>query len=243
MKIIPAIDLIEGKCVRLTKGDFNVCSTYNPDPLDVAKAFADWGLTRLHLVDLDGAKGNPGANLRVLERIATYTSLRTDYSGGIRDSDAIRRAMSAGASMVAVGSVAVTSPETMAGWLDDFGADSIILSADIDRSGRIATRGWLESSDMEADQLLDRFKRNGLRQSIVTEISRDGMLCGINQDLYMGLMERHTEIGFTASGGISSVADIEQCAELNLDGVIVGKAYYEGRISLRELSRLQENLN
>lgn len=243
MRIIPAIDLIDGKCVRLTKGDFEKKSTYYRDPLDAAKAFCDAGLKRLHLVDLDGAKGNPGANFNVMERIASRTDLIIDYSGGIKNETAIRDALSAGASMIAIGSMAVREPEKMKEWLGMFGSGILILSADIDQTGHIATRGWLESSDLSADNLFEMFMPSGLRQTIVTEIARDGMLCGIDLDFYKTLSDKHPDLQVTASGGISSVKDIEECASAGLHGVIVGKAFYEGRITLAELSKLEETVN
>ena len=243
MRIIPAIDLIEGKCVRLTKGDFDKKSTYYRDPLDAAKSFFDAGLKRLHLVDHDGAKGTPGANFNVMERIASKVDLIIDYSGGIKETQAIIDALSAGASMIAVGSIAVKEPLKMQEWLRRFGHETIILSADIDQTGHVATRGWQDSSDLTANTLFERFIPCGLRQTIVTEISRDGMLCGIDMDFYKKMSEQHITLKITASGGISSAKDIEECAEAGLHGVIVGKAFYEGRITLAELSQLEERYN
>lgn len=242
MNIIPAIDIIDGKCVRLTQGEFSKSSVYYPDPLDAAKAFADAGLKRLHLVDLDGAKSGKCKNYNVMERIASRLPTVIDYSGGLRTTQAIRDSFSAGAGMVAIGSAAVKEPELMNEWLTTFGSDSIILSADINANGFIATKGWLETSNLTADNLIDRFKDKNLSQVIATEIARDGMLCGINIKLYKTLQEKHPGIKFTASGGISSVNDIIECAEAQIDGVIVGKAFYEGRITLKDLSHISEEL-
>lgn len=240
MNIIPAIDIIGGKCVRLTKGDFAKTTTYNDNPLEIAKAFAGAGLRRLHLVDLDGAKNGTGENLKVLERIAGNTGLIIDYSGGLRNAESIHSALESGAAMASIGSAAVKNPELMKEWLAMFGTDRIILSADVDASGHVATRGWLDSSDLSADNLLDNFRDDELSQSIVTEISRDGMLCGIDTDFYSGLQQRHPSVKFTASGGVSSIEDIENCFKAGLDGVIVGKAFYEGKISLEALASLAE---
>lgn len=240
MNIIPAIDIIGGKCVRLTKGDYCRQKVYSDDPLEMAKAFAGSGLRRLHLVDLDGAKEGKSRNLDILERIAVHTPLVVDYSGGLRNNDAIRDALEAGAAMVSIGSAAVKEPELMRGWLAVFGAERVILSADVDETGHVATRGWLESSGISADDLISRFEDGGLSRAIVTEIARDGMLCGIDAAFYRTLTEKHPAVRFTASGGVSTCADIEQCGEAGLDGVIVGKAFYEGRISLTQLSELSE---
>lgn len=240
MNIIPAIDIIGGKCVRLTKGDYGRETVYSDDPLEMAKAFAGAGLRRLHLVDLDGAKKGESRNLDILERIAVHTPLVVDYSGGLRNGGAIRDALEAGAAMVSIGSAAVKDPELMKEWLAVFGAERVILSADVDETGHVATRGWLESSDLSVDELICRFEDDGLAQAIVTEIVRDGMLCGIDTGFYRALTQRHPAVHFTASGGVSSCRDIERCAETGLDGVIVGKAFYEGRISLTQLSRLTE---
>ncbi len=240
MNIIPAIDIIGGKCVRLTKGDFAQTKTYHDDPLEIAKAFADSGLRRLHLVDLDGAKNGAGENRKVLERIAANTGLTVDYSGGLRNAESIRTALDSGAAMVSIGSAAVKHPELMKEWLSTFGADRIILSADIDATGHVATRGWLDSSEISADELINGFEKDGLSQSIVTEISRDGMLCGIDTAFYSGLQQRHPSVRFTASGGVSSADDIENCFKAGLDGVIVGKAFYEGKISLEALAAMAE---
>ncbi len=240
MNIIPAIDIIGGKCVRLTKGDYSRQTVYSDDPLEMAKAFAGAGLRRLHLVDLDGARQGESRNLDILERIAVHTPLVVDYSGGLRNGGAIRDALEAGAAMVSIGSAAVKEPELMKEWIATFGAERIILSADIDEKGHVATRGWLEASDITADDLISRFEDDGLSRAIVTEIARDGMLCGIDAAFFRTLAGRYPAVRFTASGGVSTCADIEQCGEARLDGVIVGKAFYEGRISLTQLSGLAE---
>ena len=240
--IIPAIDLIGGECVRLTQGDYAQQTTYYKDPLEVAKRYEDIGVTRLHLVDLDGAKESHPApvNLKVLERVATKTSLDIQYGGGIKSDKALREVYDSGANRVICGSIAVKEPEAFTQWLKQFGAEHVILGADI-KDEKIAIHGWLESSDMSVDNLIDRFLPNGLSQAICTDISKDGMLAGPNFGLYTRLQEKYKEVDITVSGGISSVDDLYKLNELGLRSVVVGKAIYEGRITFEELKQCLRN--
>lgn len=234
IEIIPAIDIIGGECVRLTKGDYNESKVYYRDPLDAAKSFEGVGLGRLHLVDLDGARDEECRNLRVLERIAGETSLVIDYSGGIRSGEAISNALDAGAAMVGVGSVAARTPELFAEWLEEFGGERMVLGVD-ERDGKVAVKGWLETADCSVEDVIGRFIGNGLRKAVCTDISRDGMLCGPSVEFYTGLQTRFPEVDITVSGGISSMADIEALDAAGLRSVIVGKAIYEGKITLKEI--------
>lgn len=231
IEIIPAIDIIDGKCVRLSQGDYGRSKTYSDSPLDVAKRFEDWGVTMLHLVDLDGAKSSFPVNQAVLEDIAAHTSLKVEFGGGIKSRDALVSVFSAGASRSICGSVACTCPDTFAGWLKEFGGDRIVLGADV-RDGLVAVKGWLEKSDMKAEDLLRRFSLDGLQTVIVTDISRDGMLSGPAVELYAGLMEEFPDVRVIASGGVGSMADIEALDRAGVPAVIVGKAIYEGKIRL-----------
>ncbi|MCI9607927.1 MAG: 1-(5-phosphoribosyl)-5-[(5-phosphoribosylamino)methylideneamino]imidazole-4-carboxamide isomerase [Muribaculaceae bacterium] len=238
MQIIPAIDIMDGRCIRLSKGRFDTRKVYYDNPEEAAAAFAGAGLTRLHIVDLDGARKGESVNIRVLERIASRYPLAIDYSGGIRSRDDIVRALDAGASMVSVGSVAVNNPALMKEFLYEFGAERIILSSDIDARGLVAVRGWEEESPVTAKQLLEIFAACGLDKAIVTEIARDGMLCGVDTSLYTGLAEAFPSVDFIASGGVASVDDLMRCNAAGIAGVIVGKAFYEGHIALDEMARI-----
>lgn len=234
MELIPAIDLIEGRCVRLTQGDYADKKVYEQDPVDMAKMYADCGVKRLHVVDLDGAKAKEPCNLRVLERLAAETSLDIEWGGGIKNTDALRSALDAGANRVICGSVAVDDGELFASWLQNYGAAHIILGADV-RGRNVATHGWLKESQVTIDDIIERFLPFGLKQLICTDISKDGMLQGPNFPLYVELKEKFPTVDTTLSGGISSMNDIEKAAELGLHSVIIGKAIYEGRITLKEL--------
>ncbi|MFI3280529.1 MAG: 1-(5-phosphoribosyl)-5-[(5-phosphoribosylamino)methylideneamino]imidazole-4-carboxamide isomerase [Rikenellaceae bacterium] len=235
--IIPAIDIIDGECVRLTRGDYNQKSSYYKDPLEVALRYEECGLKRLHLVDLDGAKSKQPVNLHVLERIASRTSFDIQLGGGIKSSQALRDVFNAGASRAICGSVAVTSPELFEQWLAKFGAEKIILGADT-KDGKVAIGGWLESSGVGVEQIIERFAGAGLSQVICTDIAQDGMLQGPSTTLYVALQEQFKDIDITVSGGISGVDDIMDLDARNLRSVIVGKAIYEGRISFDELKKL-----
>jgi phosphoribosylformimino-5-aminoimidazole carboxamide ribotide isomerase len=235
--IIPAIDIIGGECVRLTRGDYAQKSVYYKDPADAAQKYAEAGVRRLHLVDLDGAKASEPRNLAVLEQVARLTSLDVQYGGGIKSAAALRSVLDAGAGRAIVGSLAVSEPELFERWLGEFGSGCIILGADVrDASqGRIATHGWLRESALTAAELMTRFAAAGLSQAIVTDISRDGMLQGPAFELYETLQREFPGVDITASGGISSAGDIVRLDAQGTRSVIVGKALYENRITLDEL--------
>lgn len=236
INIIPAIDLINGKCVRLTKGDYNQKKQYDASPLDMALRYQDVGIRRLHLVDLDGAKSSSPHNLHVLEEIATRTSLDIEWGGGIKSDEALRDAFNAGAHHLIIGSVAVSQPELFTHWLEQYGGNRLILGADVN-DGRVAIHGWLEQSEQTIEELIDRFRPHGLREVICTDISKDGMLQGPSFDLYTRLQTAYPEQNIIVSGGISTMDDIYRLNEMNLHHVIVGKAIYEGRITLEEIRR------
>lgn len=236
IEIIPAIDIIGGKCVRLTQGDYARKTIYGSNPADIAKSYEDAGLRRIHLVDLDGAKVSRPLNLAVLEEVARRTSLDIQYGGGIKSAESLRSVFGAGANRAICGSVAVDEPELFGEWLAEFGAARIILGADI-RDGRIATHGWIRSSQLTAEALIESFAAAGLTQAICTDISKDGMLAGPAFGLYGGLQEAFPGVDITVSGGISSIGDIEQLDAMGLRSVIVGKAIYEGRITPDDLKK------
>lgn len=240
IEIIPAIDIIDGHCVRLTQGDYARQKTYYRDPLDAALRFEEVGIRRLHMVDLDGAKAAHPANLAVLERIATKTSLDVQYGGGIKSRAALADVFSAGAHRAICGSIAVCQPELFAAWLEEFGGGRLILGADV-RDGAVAIQGWLESSSQSVEQLIEQFLPQGVQQVICTDIARDGMLCGPSAEFYATLQSRFPEIEITVSGGISGMEDILALDAAGLRSVIVGKALYEGRITLNELQRCLQN--
>lgn len=236
IEIIPAIDMIEGKCVRLTQGDYATRKVYNEDPLEVAKAFEDAGIRRLHVVDLDGAKAGHIVNYRVLEKLAGHTSLVIDFGGGLKRTKDVEIAFDCGAQMVTGGSIAVKDPETFTAWIARFRSERIILGADA-KDRRIAISGWEEATDAELLPFIQKYREQGIEKVICTDISRDGMLEGPAVDLYKEILEAVPEIYLIASGGVSSIADIEKLAEANVPAVIFGKALYEGRITLKELER------
>ncbi|MFR9649746.1 MAG: 1-(5-phosphoribosyl)-5-[(5-phosphoribosylamino)methylideneamino]imidazole-4-carboxamide isomerase [Rikenellaceae bacterium] len=234
--IIPATDIIAGECVRLTQGDYNRKTTYYKDPLEAAKAFEGVGIKRLHIVDLDGAKSSHPMNLKVLERVATHTSLSLQYGGGIKSTEALRDVFNAGAARAIVGSLAVRESDTFAAWLDEFGGEKMILGADL-KNGKVAIQGWLEESEMSAEELFNLFIPHSLKHIICTDISRDGMMCGAATQLYQSLNAQFPELNVIASGGISKFSDIEELDRAGVRSVIVGKALYEGGISLKELEQ------
>ena len=240
IEIIPATDIIDGACVRLTQGDYASRKTYYRDPLEAALRFEETGIRRLHMVDLDGAKASEPRNLAVLERIAARTSLEVQYGGGIKSRQALFDVFAAGACRAICGSLAVRQPDLFAAWLTEFGPERLILGADI-RDGAVAIQGWLESSALTAPQLIERFLPQGLAQVICTDISRDGMLCGPSAAFYADLQSRFPAVEITVSGGIASMADIEELDRQGLRSVIVGKALYEGRITLKDLARCLPN--
>lgn len=239
IEIIPAIDIIGGRCVRLSQGDYGRATVYDASPEEMVRHYADAGIRRVHVVDLDGAKAGAPQNLAVLRRIASLGLAKIEFGGGIKDTAALERVLDAGADYAIAGSIAVRSPRTLSEWLRTYGGDRIILGADA-RNGRIAVGGWLEESDMGVDDLVERFLPDGLTQAIVTDISRDGMLGGPSTELYTALAARFSEVEFTVSGGISGIADIIALDRLGLPRVIVGKAIYEGRITLEQLKQLTE---
>lgn len=234
MELIPAIDLIDGRCVRLTQGDYDIKKVYDQSPLDMAKRYADCGIRRLHVVDLDGAKAKEPCNLRVLEELASKTTLDIEWGGGIKSTDALRMAINAGANRVICGSVAVDNSELFASWLQEYGAEHVILGADV-RGRNVATHGWLKESEVSIDAIIEQFLPYGLKQLICTDISKDGMLQGPNFPLYVELKDKYPTVDTTLSGGVSSMADICKAHELGLHSVIIGKAIYEGKITLKEL--------
>ena len=241
IELIPAIDLIDGQCVRLTKGDYSTRKTYNEDPVAVAREFESYGFKRLHVVDLDGARSKHVVNHKVLERIAASTSgLVIDFGGGIKSDEDLRIAFDSGASLVTVGSIAATQPEMFIGWLQEYGADRLILGADV-KDGRISINGWKEESTQELLPFLDLFIQKGTRHVLCTDISKDGMLQGPATPLYRKIMARYPECRLIASGGVSGMQDIIALDEADIPAVVFGKAIYEGRISLKELAGWAEN--
>ena len=233
IEMIPATDLIGGRCVRLTQGDYTSRKTYYRDPLEAALRFEEAGPRRLHMVDLDGAKAAEPQNLAVLERIAAKTSLEVQYGGGIKSRAALRSVFDAGARRAVCGSVAVREPELFARWIAEFGPERLILGADV-RDGVVAIQGWTERSERTAPELIETFLPAGLRQVVCTDISRDGMLCGPAVALYADLQRRFPQVEITVSGGVSSPDDIARLEREGLRSVIVGKALYEGRITLEK---------
>ena len=231
IKIIPAIDLIDGKCVRLSQGDYAKKTVYNENPLEVAKMFQDKGITRLHLVDLDGAKAHHIVNHKVLEQIATKTNLVVDFGGGLKSNDDLRIAFESGAAMITGGSVAVKSPDVFESWITQFGADKIILGADV-KDEKIAIGGWIETTDLHILPFLDKYIKKGINKVICTDISKDGMLCGPSIELYKKILDHFPHLHLIASGGVGTADDIIALDEACLLEVIVGKAIYEGKIML-----------
>jgi len=236
IEIIPAIDLIDGKCVRLSQGDYSQKTVYYNDPLDVAKMFEDTGIRRLHVVDLDGAKAQHIVNHKVLERIATHTNLVIDFGGGLKSDDDLRIAFESGAAMITGGSIAVKNPEVFTSWIQQFGAEKIILGADV-KDRKIAVSGWLETTDIDLMPFIKEYMNKGISKVICTDISKDGMLEGPAIPLYQEMLQKEPEMYLIASGGVSSIADIDKLQEHQIPAVIIGKAIYEGRIALRELAK------
>ena len=235
MRIIPAIDIIEGKCVRLSKGDYSTKKIYNENPLEVAKAFADHGIRFLHLVDLDGAKSKHIVNHKILEQLAAKTPLNIDFGGGLKSDEDLRIAFESGAKQITGGSIAVKNPELFCQWIETYGADKIILGADV-KGEFIATDGWLETSDLTLYEFLAWYESQGVQYTICTDISKDGMLQGPAFELYEKIQSQ-TKLKLIASGGISSFAELPKLAALGCEGTIIGKALYEKRISLKELEQ------
>lgn len=236
IEIIPAIDLIDGKCVRLTQGDYSQKKIYNENPIEVAKMFQDAGISRLHLVDLDGAKAQHIVNYIVLERITSKTDLIVDFGGGLKSDDDLRIAFECGASMVTGGSIAVKNPEKFTGWIEKYGSEKIMLGADV-KNMKIAVSGWMEDTDIELIPFLETYQKRGISKIICTDISKDGMLEGPSIELYRDIIRKLPDVFLIASGGVSSIADIEILHDCGVPAVIFGKAIYEGKIKLKDLSR------
>jgi phosphoribosylformimino-5-aminoimidazole carboxamide ribotide isomerase len=236
IQLIPAIDIIEGKCVRLTQGDFAQKKEYNAHPLEIAKSFEDAGLTRLHLVDLDGARQKKVVNYKVLDTIASHTNLQIDFGGGIQSDADVQVAFDYGATQVTGGSVAVNNPELFESWLSQYGGDKIILGADA-KEEKIAIHGWKEVTEVWIYDFIADFLQKGVKYVISTDVAKDGLLQGPSFVLYGNIDYKFPDIKLIASGGISSMADIEQLHQMGIYGVIIGKAIYEGKIKLPELTK------
>lgn len=236
IEIIPAIDIIEGKCVRLSQGDYSQKTVYNENPLKVAKMFESAGISRLHLVDLDGAKAKHIVNYKVLETIASKTKLVIDFGGGLKSDEDLEIAFNSGAAMITGGSIAVKEKETFLQWLENYGNQKIILGADA-KDGKIAVSGWLEATELSVIEFIKNFYKEGIKKVISTDISRDGMLSGPAFELYSEILETLPEVEIIASGGIASMDDILKLDEMGVPGVITGKAIYENKVSLKEIER------
>ena len=234
---IPAIDLIEGKCVRLTQGDYTTSHVYAEDPVDMARRFEDMGFTRLHLVDLDGAKSRHVVNDHVLKAITRATKLIVDFGGGVKTDDDMSRVLDAGAEMVTCGSIAVTQPDTVLGWMERYGAEHLILGADV-KDGKISINGWQEDSAHELMPFLQRYLDAGMMHVLCTDISRDGMLQGPATALYGSIMQAFPHCRLIASGGVSCIEDILQLDKAGVPAVVFGKAIYEGKINMKELAEM-----
>jgi len=237
LTIIPAIDIIEGKCVRLSKGDYASKKIYNENPVEVAKAFEDHGLKRLHLVDLDGAKATHVVNWKVLENIAAQTRLVIDFGGGLKSDNDLHIVFNGGAAMATIGSIAIKERELFCSWLDRFGPEKIILGADV-HERKIAISGWKEITDSDIIDFLDDHRKLGVKQVICTDISKDGMLEGTSLELYTELVQRFQQISLIASGGITQIEELYKLEAVGVEGAIIGKAIYEGKILLPELRKL-----
>ena len=238
--MFPAIDLIQGKCVRLTEGKFDTLKEYSADPVDISKKYENAGLSHLHLVDLDGARNKKVSQYKILEAISSKTNLRVDFGGGIQSDDDLRIVFESGAYQANVGSLAVSKPEVFAAWLESYGTEKIILASDV-KDKMIAAHAWKDISNIGIFQLIDAFIAKGLKYITCTDISKDGMLQGVNQELYKELIEKYPNLFVTASGGVHHIDDLVKLKEIHCKGVIVGKAIYENKISLKELYDIQFN--
>lgn len=236
MTIIPAIDIIDGKCVRLTKGDYSKKTIYNEDPLEVALQFENAGIKRLHLVDLDGARTGSVKNWKVLEKIAGKTRLSIDFSGGISTQKSVEISFNSGAAFTAVGSMAVKDEVTFTGWLLVYGAEKFIVGADV-KNEKIVIRGWTESTSLTVFELIEKYKTKGVKQFFCTDVNKDGLLQGTAIDLYKKILNEHPSIDLIASGGITAVSELDELRQAGCNGAIIGKAIYENRISLNDLKR------
>lgn len=236
IRIVPAIDLIDGKCVRLTQGDYAQKKVYNEDPLEVARMFEDHGIRHLHLVDLDGARQKHVVNHKVLERIASQTKLSIDFGGGIKTDDDLKLVFQSGADQATIGSIAVTNPALFETWIKTYGAGKIILGADA-KDGKIAVSGWLDVTDRDIFDFFAEYQKKQVKYVLCTDISRDGMLQGTAIDLYINLVNKFPELKIIASGGVTKAEEIDRLDENGLFAVIIGKAIYEGRITMKELKK------
>jgi phosphoribosylformimino-5-aminoimidazole carboxamide ribotide isomerase len=236
MRIIPAIDIIEGKCVRLTKGDYSTKKIYNEDPLEVAKSFEAVGIEYLHLVDLDGAKSKHIVNHKILEKIASKTTLKIDFGGGLKSDKDLQIAFESGANQITGGSIAVKNPQLFESWIHTYGNEKIILGADC-KDEKIATNGWQEESDLEIIPFIENYKTKGVQYVICTDISKDGMLEGPSFELYKKIIKSIPNFNLIASGGISKIDEFPKLKEMGCEGVILGKAIYENRISLKQIEQ------
>jgi phosphoribosylformimino-5-aminoimidazole carboxamide ribotide isomerase len=237
MEIIPAIDIIEGKCVRLTQGDYSQKKIYNENPLEVAKEFEDAGLKRLHLVDLDGAKEGKVRNWKVLETLAGKTSLIIDFGGGVKTEKDVEIIFESGASFATIGSMAVKEEETFIQWLKKYGAEKFLLGADV-KDEKIAVHGWQETTDIWIYDFIQKYMEENVNQIFCTDVAKDGALEGPSIELYKNIIEKFPGLHFIASGGVSGIDDLYQLEDINCKGVIIGKAIYEGRIKLSELKKI-----
>ncbi len=240
IQIIPAIDIIDGRCVRLSQGDYDRRRVYDASPEDMAKRYADCGVRRIHVVDLDGAKSSSPKNLKTLERMAVGASVEIEWGGGVKSEDALRALFDYGADCAIVGSVAAREPELFIEWLLRFGGERMILGVDV-RDGRVSVNGWREDLNLGVDDMVGEFLPHGVKQVVCTDISKDGMLQGPSFDLYTDLQRRYDGVDFTVSGGIGSMSDIVRLDELGLRKAIVGKAVYENRITLKDIERWSLN--
>ena len=234
MRIIPAIDIIDGKCVRLSKGDYNTKKIYNEHPLEVAKQFEAHGIQYLHLVDLDGAKSKHIMNYKILEEIASKTSLKIDFGGGLKSNDDLRIAFESGAQQITGGSIAVKEKSLFSNWIQEYGSEKIILGADANDE-KIAVSGWQEDSEEDLIPFIQQYQEKGIQYVICTDISKDGMLEGPSFELYQKILEECKDVKLIASGGISTFDELPKLAEMGCEGTIIGKAIYENRISLKKL--------
>jgi phosphoribosylformimino-5-aminoimidazole carboxamide ribotide isomerase len=236
IEIIPAIDVIDGKCVRLSQGDYDTKKIYNESPVDVAKTFEDAGIQRLHMVDLDGAKAGKIMNLKTLEAVASQTQLKIDFGGGIKTTADVESVLNAGAGFFNIGSIAVKQPEMVEGWIEQFGADKILLGADV-KDENIMIHGWQQSANINIINYISTYIIKGIKNIFCTDISKDGLLQGTSTELYKKILEAFPQLHLIASGGVSVIDDVEELNEIGCSGVIIGKALYEGRIQLSQLKK------
>lgn len=236
IKIIPAIDIINGHCVRLSQGDYQMITDYSKSPAAMAENFEALGFKRLHVVDLDGARSGKVINIKALKEITSRTNLIVDFGGGIKSEEDLKNVFEAGASAVSIGSIAVSDPDIVSLWADSFGAEKFIISADV-RDNIVRTNGWTKNSGITLNQLISRYRNKNIRRVLCTDISRDGMLCGSNIELYQTIMEQFPDCKLIASGGISSLDDIKKLDEAKIPAVVIGKAIYEQQINLEELAQ------